>query len=405
MAVTVASRIDIPDLLFTIKEPRTRKFLAIETGVLATFLIYTSILLRLSSIWSRRNSISENNPISSTSGISTLGTVPRLHGPGRIREYADFTRQVAVDVWFGLVLIPAFDATTILATCNRTIISRWHYFIGIRMMVLAYFASFTIILSGKPRTGTYISDHPILVFVLVLVIYVALGACLDRCRALPPKRSMNLRKWKISEYIQLLGRSNGTWKAAFITATLTCGLTPVLTLRARAEWSSFIPVFTIAFEVKIPVFLFRYKHRGHSALTMINGFQAIILRTRLFRRTFQYTLCAAPFFHGSLCVHWGLRQMVASPEVTLSPWIFLHLLVGSRLVLDLHLGTVFRDCAEFHWARNNAVISTRRLVQVAGILLVLEHMQVPVVRWVKPATVLIAYLLFRPSVLLMFSSP
>jgi hypothetical protein len=125
---------------------------------------------------------------------------------------------------------------------------------------------------------------------------------------------------------------------------------------------------------------------------MINGIQAIILRTRLFRRTFQYTLCAAPFFHGSLCVHWGLRQMVASPDVTLSPWIFLHLLVGSRLVLDLNLRTVFRNCAEFHWARNNAVISTRRLAQVAGILLVVEHMQVHVVRWVKPVAVLVLYL-------------
>ncbi|KAL2784461.1 hypothetical protein BJX66DRAFT_344025 [Aspergillus keveii] len=220
-------------------------------------------------------------------------------------------------------------------------------------MVLAYFASFTIILSGKPRIGTYVSEHPILVFALVLVIYVAIGACLDRCRALPPKRSMNLRKWKISDYVQFLGRSNGTWRAGAITTAMTCGLTPVLTLHAHAEWSSLIPVFTIAFE---------------------------------------YSLCAAPFFHGGLCVHWGLRQMVASPEVTLSPWIFLHLLVGSRLVLDVHLRTVFRDCAEFHWARNNAVISTTRLVQVASILLILEHMQVPVVRWVKPVTVLVLYL-------------
>jgi hypothetical protein len=256
MAVTVASRIDIPDLLFTIKEPRTRKFLAIEAGVLAAFLIYTSILLRLSSIWSHRNFISES------STISTLGTVPSLDNHGRIHGYADFTRQIAVDVWFGLVLVPAFDATTILGTCNRTIISRWHYFIGIRMMVLAYLASFTIILSGKPRIGTYVSEHPILVFVLALVIYVAIGACLDRCRAPPPKRSMNPRKWKISDYVQLLGRSNGTWRAAVITTAMTCGLTPLLTLRAHPEWSSFIPIFTIAFQVK-PDLAIRCKHRGH----------------------------------------------------------------------------------------------------------------------------------------------
>ncbi|KAL2829089.1 hypothetical protein BJY01DRAFT_255143 [Aspergillus pseudoustus] len=269
---------------------------------------------------------------------------------------ASLTRHIAINVWFGLVLLPTFDATAILTTFNPAIIARWHYFVSIRMMLLAYLASYTVILSGKPRTSAYIHKYPALVFVLGLAIYIALGACLDLCRAPPPRKRqgmMNLQKWTVSEYINFLGRPNGIWGTAVVSTVLTCGLAPLLAIILPVEWSSIIPVIAVAFE---------------------------------------YTLISAPFFHGSVCIHWGLRQLSTSPELVLPPWIFLLLLVASRVVEDVHLRTLFRDCAEFRWSRRNALLPTRRLVQVAVVVLVLEFLQVPVLRWVKPVAVLVIYL-------------
>jgi hypothetical protein len=83
---------------------------------------------------------------------------------------------------------------------------------------------------------------------------------------------------------------------------------------------------------------------------------------------------------------------MSSPLLVLPPRIFLCLLLSSRLILDAHLHTIFRDCPEFHWARRNAVISTRTLVRVIGALLVLEEMQVvSAMRWIKPVTVVMLY--------------
>lgn len=82
---------------------------------------------------------------------------------------------------------------------------------------------------------------------------------------------------------------------------------------------------------------------------------------------------------------------MASPFLVLPPWTFLCLLVASRLVLDLHLQTIFRHYPEFHWARRNAVIPTSTLLQVVAMLLALEGMQVGIIRCIKPITVMMLY--------------
>ncbi|KAL2846375.1 hypothetical protein BJY01DRAFT_247279 [Aspergillus pseudoustus] len=368
---TVPSRTPLNRLthFFRMQDARTRKLLAIEVAALAVFPIYTTILFKLPLLWSDQSLSSEQNQTSSSSN-SILDTILSPANRSLKNEDASLTHHIAVDVWFALVLLPTFDAITILTTFNSAIIARWHSFISIRMILLAYLASYTVILSGKPRTSAYINKYPVLVFMLGLVIYGALGACLDLCRAPLPRKKhgiMNLRKWTISEYVNFQGRSNGTWRAAVVSTVLTCGLAPLLAIIVPVEWSSIIPVIAVAFET-------------------------IILRTPQSRRTWQYTLISAPIFHGGICIHWGLRQMVSSPELVLQPWMFLLLLVASRMVEDVHLRTIFGDCAEFQWARRNALLPTRRLVQIAVVVLVLEYMRVPVLRWVKPVAVLVVYL-------------
>ncbi|KAJ0415784.1 hypothetical protein BJY00DRAFT_317484 [Aspergillus carlsbadensis] len=341
-----------PSTLLRMSDARTRKVVGIEVAILVVFFTYTSILYRLSSIWDRPSLPLETRSTS----YSSLDN-----------EYADLTKNLAVDVWFGLALVPTFDAIAIVGTCNRTIISRWHYFVSIRMMVLAYLVSGIVILSGKPGTSTFIYENPVTVFVFALALYAAVGACLDYFRAPRPKQSMNLRTWTMSEYVRAMGSSNGTWSAAAAATAVTCGLAPALTITLPVEWLGVIPLLSIAFE-------------------------AIILRKTRFRRTNQYTVLSAPFFQGGICVHWGLKQVISSPTLTLPAWTFLLSLVVSRLILDLHLWTVVRGCPEFQWARANAVISTRRLVQGVLILLAFELIQVPVVKWIKPGSVLVIYL-------------
>ncbi|KAL3444149.1 hypothetical protein BJX65DRAFT_311116 [Aspergillus insuetus] len=337
---------------FRIRNPRTRRLVGIEVAILVVFSIYTAILYQLSSIWD---------------GPSLPSVTKSTSNNSQMDEYADFTKDIAVDFWFGLALISTFDAIAIVGTCNLTIINRWHYFVSIRMMALAYLASTIVILSGKPGTSNYIHEHPLLVCVIAMAVYGSIGACLDYFRAPPPKQSMNLRDWTMPEYVRALGRSKGTWSVAVISTTMTCGLSPVLMISLPTEWWGVIPLVSTAFE-------------------------AVILRKTRFRRTYQYTVVSAPFFHGGVCVHWGLKQIISSPRLALPPWMFLLLLVASRLILDLHLSTVFRKCPEFLWARASAVLSTRRLLQGVVVLMVFELLQVPVVKWVKPVSVLVIYL-------------
>ncbi|KAJ5747239.1 uncharacterized protein N7511_008935 [Penicillium nucicola] len=65
---------------------------------------------------------------------------------------------------------------------------------------------------------------------------------------------------------------------------------------------------------------------------------------------------------------------------------------GGRLLLDLHLLTVFRRRHDFQWARREVLISTKRLVIAFASMIVLEHLGVPVVTYVKPIAVVILHM-------------
>jgi hypothetical protein len=221
-------------IFFRIGDARTQKVVGIEVVILVAFFMYTAILSRLSTIWDDQPLPSETN--------STSNNSPK-------DEHPDFTKDIAVDVWFGLALIPTFDAIAIVGTCNLAIINRWHYFVSIRIMVLAYLASIIVILSGKPGTSNFIYEHPGSVFTLTLAVYAGIGACLDYFRSPPLKTSMNLRAWTVSEYVGAIGRVDGTWSEAIIATAVTCGLAPALTITLPVEWWGIIPLVSTAFEV------------------------------------------------------------------------------------------------------------------------------------------------------------
>jgi hypothetical protein len=211
--------------------------MGIEVAILAVFLIYTAILYRLSSIWD----------------CPSLPSETKTNSNNSLKDgYAGSSKDIAVDVWFGLALVPTSDAIAIVGTWNLAIINRWHYFVSIRMMVLAYLASAIVILTGKPATKDYIHEHPLVVSVSAMAVYGAIGACLDYFRAPPPKTSMNLREWTMSKYVRALRRSNGAWRTAMITTAITCGLAPTLTISLPTKWWGIIPLCSTTFEVESP---------------------------------------------------------------------------------------------------------------------------------------------------------
>lgn len=189
------------------------------------------------------------SPLREQSAINNLmsATIPTLDYRALKQRYLDFTRPIAVDVWFALAFMPALDAITVVGSCNRPIIDHWHYFVSVRMMALASLASFIILLSGNP--AAYVSQYPGMVCIFTLITYSLIGLCLDQFRAPPPKRSTNLRNWSLSEYANALSRSRGTWRAAMASTAVTCGLGTVLTALIPADWSTIIPVVTTGFEV------------------------------------------------------------------------------------------------------------------------------------------------------------
>lgn len=57
-------------------------------------------------------------------------------------------------------------------------------------------------------------------------------------------------------------------------------------------------------------------------------------------------------------------------------------------MFDLHLHTVFRHRRDFHWAREEALFPTSRLLAFFAGALMIEFMGLPVVTFIKPLAVL-----------------
>lgn len=66
-------------------------------------------------------------------------------------------------------------------------------------------------------------------------------------------------------------------------------------------------------------------------------------------------------------------------------------MIGGRLLLDLHLKTMFRHRHDFQWARNEVLFSTRGLLMCFGVLLLFEDLGLPVVTLIKPIAVVLLH--------------
>lgn len=109
------------------------------------------------------------------------------------------------------------------------------------------------------------------------------------------------------------------------------------------------------------------------------------------KQTPRYIWFATPVVQASTCTDWGLRQVVAAPSLVMAPWSFLALMLAGRLILDLHLHTLFRHRSDFQWARKEVLFPTHGLLAFFAGMLLFEHIGVPVVTFIKPISVVILH--------------
>lgn len=109
------------------------------------------------------------------------------------------------------------------------------------------------------------------------------------------------------------------------------------------------------------------------------------------KQTPRYIWFATPIVQASTCTDWGLRQVIAAPELAISPWAFLTFMIGGRVLLDIHLKTIFRHRHDFQWARNEVLFSTRGLLMCFGVMLLSEDLGLPVVTFIKPIAVVLLH--------------
>ncbi|KAJ6078718.1 hypothetical protein N7467_008471 [Penicillium canescens] len=65
---------------------------------------------------------------------------------------------------------------------------------------------------------------------------------------------------------------------------------------------------------------------------------------------------------------------------------------AGRLILNLHLHTLFRERRDFQWARKEVLLPSKSLIICFAGLLLLEYLDVPVVTFIKPIAVVILHM-------------
>jgi hypothetical protein len=101
-------------------------------------------------------------------------------------------------------------------------------------------------------------------------------------------------------------------------------------------------------------------------------------------KTARYNITVAPLVLAHSALDWGLRQVVMAPRLSISPEKFLGLILANRLLMDLHLCTIFRHRGDLRWARSEIVTSTPTVISILSVLFGLECFGIPIVTYIKP---------------------
>ncbi|KAE8372799.1 hypothetical protein BDV26DRAFT_285665 [Aspergillus bertholletiae] len=274
-------------------------------------------------------------------------------------------KQTSIDVWFALAFAVTVDASAVVFTFNRSLIRKFHNVVSQRLMFLSALLSWAF-WSWNQVNMTFTSRHPVLSFALGLAMYILLGFGLDKLekRALSPE-AISRRK-TFAEYSKELGQVEISWRRATSLSIIVVGLGLFLSKLIPYPWSAALPVIYILLE-------------------------SVILSVIGARRTPRYAFICSPSFFAVACVHWGVRPLHQSPYLSVTAESFLGLVLLGRVLLDAHLRTTLRPFPELQWSRQNALISTSKLLAMCLVVLLLDNIGFKVLTFIKPIAVLVFF--------------
>ncbi|KAE8378420.1 hypothetical protein BDV26DRAFT_292237 [Aspergillus bertholletiae] len=265
---------------------------------------------------------------------------------------------------FGFTL----DATNVVLTFNRALIQQFHYFVSLRMLLITVLVSIvTHSFTQRPHeapttfgTGTVIGACGA-IYAAFLVISPWFHKRFFHGRYISSGRA------SIERFSKRANLGGLSWTYCLLLTVPTIFLGFCLLMFVRGDWGMVNPAVLVASE---------------PALLSLMGSA----------RTHRYILISAPLITTQALLYWGLKQILESPLLVMSPSTFVGLILGSRVLLDLHMWTVFRHRADLQWARRDVLIPTRTLVFALAGMLLLEQAGIPVVTYFKVPMIVIMYL-------------
>ncbi|KAK2592701.1 hypothetical protein QQS21_009602 [Conoideocrella luteorostrata] len=343
-----------------ITNPFIVKFWLLLSGGVVVFFAWLGLFSWLAKVWEL--DLHLGNIL--TTAIKVADTAD-----GAKNDIAGSAGLFCVDIWFGIALMGGVDAITIVSNFNRSLIHQFHYYVSLRMMLLAFITSLAVhLLCGYDRQTPLQFHHLAAVFALCGALYIFCFIVLEKLHKLLPIRGIGESRGSLQNFSEQMCLFDLTWKRAILFAATNGAVGLALTTLVPARWSMLNPVVHITWEV-----------------TFLG-----LMGTK---QTPRYIWFATPIVQASSCTDWGLRQVVAAPRLVIQPWAFMSLMLAGRLILDLHLLTVFRHRRDFQWARKEVLLPTSRLIECFVLALAVEYLGVPVITYIKLISVIILHAL------------
>lgn len=221
-----------------IADPRLFKFWSLVVGGVAVFLSWLLLFSWCAKVW-RPSANFQDAFKPSVARFSD--TASGANSPVGL---------VCVDIWFALALMAAVDAFAIVVNFNRSLIHQFHYFVSLRMMVLAFIVSTAVyFLHGNEHSARHQVYRLAAAVLLGSALYAVSVLVLDRLHKLLPVRGVSASPGSLQKFSEHMCLFDLPWKRAVMLATVNGAVGFLLATLVPAKWSILNPVVHITWEV------------------------------------------------------------------------------------------------------------------------------------------------------------
>ena len=160
---------------------------------------------------------------------------------------------LCVDIWFALTLMAGVDAFAIVINFNRSLIHQLHYFISLRMTLLAVIIPTAILLLHDNKSSTLSAKTAI--FLLCCIVYRVSIPFTHRLHRLIPARGIGASRSSLQNYSEKMCLFDLRWRRNLLFAAINGAVGLGLTTLVPIKWSMLSPVVHITWKVGHTFFL------------------------------------------------------------------------------------------------------------------------------------------------------